>query len=275
MRMRWWTLTLIGLLAYGCSKGDQPAPAIQAPPPAVQPASPGVTHRLFATDVPTDSLALSIAIETLGGVSTVLIPRGTKLPASISQTFSTAGDDQPSVEVHVLQGERPMVADNRSLGRFQLLGIPPAARGVPRIQVTFEIDGSGLLTVRALDLATQRAQSIRIDGAIGSTLDKAAVDKVLREAEAARVTDLQRIEWSVARNKLEALLYSTRKLLVEVGTKLSAARREQTEQALTRADAVFVASASPGDSAVISNVTEALQKAVFAASEELYGNANP
>jgi molecular chaperone DnaK len=268
-------LALVLLALVGCEKAGTPPD--RAPVPVSEPiksSEDGVRQKLFAADVPTDALPLSIAIETIGGVSTILIPRGTKLPTSLTETFSTGADDQQSVEVHILQGERPMVKDNRSLGRFQLTGIPQAPRGVPQIEVTFEIDASGVLSVRARDRATNARKEIRIEGGLtGALVDKATLDKVLADADAARADDARRSAWSAARIELDSLVYSTRKLLADPNLKPSAAARKTVEQALSRADAAYVASSSPGDPALVLKAKDVLQKAVVAMTEELYQNA--
>lgn len=158
----------------------------------------------------------------------------------------------------------------RSLGKFQLFGIPPAARGVPQIQVTFAIDASGVMTVSALDLASKATKAITIEGALGRALDKAAVDKVLRDTDAAKSEDEQRRAWSAARVQLDTLLYSTRALLSSSGAQLTPASRKRAEEAVTRADAVYAASTTRGDPAPILAAHAALQKTVFAVTEELY-----
>lgn len=261
----------------GCEKAGEPPPIEVPPAPRIEtPAPPpieGVRRALFSSDVATDALPLSIAIETIGGVSSVLIPRGTRLPTSITETFSTATDNQTSVEIHVLQGERPLARDNRTLGKFQLTGIPPAARAVPQIQVTFAIDAKGALSVSARDLATDANRAIRIEGTLPGPLDKAAVDRALQDAAAARAEGDRHRRWSEARIQLDSLVYSTRKLLADTGAKLSPSSRRAVEQALTRAEMVHAASATPGDPMPVLTETQLLQKAVFAMTEELYRTA--
>src|SRR5687768_8271878 len=166
-----------------------------------------------------DVTPLSLAIETLGGVATVLIPRNTTIPTRKSETFSTAADNQTSVEVHVTQGERPMAKDNKTLGKFQLTGIPSAPRGVPQIEVTFDIDANGILHVTAKDKATGAERQIRIEASGGLT--EAEIKKAVAEAEAHEAEDKARKEAIEARNQLDNLLYGTRKLVTENGAKLS------------------------------------------------------
>ncbi|GBD07237.1 Chaperone protein dnaK2 [bacterium HR21] len=176
-----------------------------------------------------DVTPLSLGVETLGGVMTVLIPANTTIPTRKTEVFTTATDNQTSVEIHVLQGERPLAKDNRSLGRFHLDGIPPAPRGVPQIEVTFDIDANGILTVTARDRATGKEQSIRITGA--STLSKEEIERMKREAQEHAEEDRRRREEIELRNQADALLYSTEKQLRELGEKLSTADRARIEQA--------------------------------------------
>jgi molecular chaperone DnaK len=152
-----------------------------------------------------DVTPLSLGIETLGGVTTVLIPRNTTIPTKKSEIFSTATDNQTSVEVHVLQGERSMAKDNRTLGRFHLSGLPPAMRGVPQIEVTFDIDANGIVNVMATDKATGKEQKITISGASG--LNKSEVERMVKEAEASAAEDARKREEVDARNKAEAEAY--------------------------------------------------------------------
>src|SRR5687768_16731907 len=166
-----------------------------------------------------DVTPLSLSIETLGGVATVQIPRNTTIPTRKSETFSTAADNQTTVEVHVTQGERPMAKDNKTLGRFQLTGIPPAPRGMPQIEVTFDIDANGILNVSAKDKATGVERNITITASGGLT--EAEIKKAVAEAEAHEAEDKARKEAIEARNQLDNLLYGTRKLVTENGAKLS------------------------------------------------------
>lgn len=166
-----------------------------------------------------DVTPLSLGIETLGGVNTVLIPKNTTIPTAKTQVFSTAADSQPSVEIHVVQGERPLAADNKTLGRFILDGIPPAPRGVPQIEVTFDIDANGILTVSAKDKATGKSQSIRIEGSTG--ISKEEVERMKREAELHAQEDQRKRELIEAKNTADAVVYSAEKALREAGDKIS------------------------------------------------------
>jgi molecular chaperone DnaK len=180
-----------------------------------------------------DVTPLSLGIETLGGVSTVLIPRNTTIPARKSEIFSTATDSQTTVDVHVLQGERPLAKDNRTLGRFQLAGIPPAPRGVPQIEVAFDIDANGILNVSAKDTASGKQQQITITASSGLT--KQDVERMVREAEANANEDARRKQEIELRNQTDSLVYSTERALAEHGAKLSQADRATIEQALSDA----------------------------------------
>jgi molecular chaperone DnaK len=233
----------------------------------------GVSQKLFADDVAAGTLPLSISIETIGGIATVIIPRGTKLPTSRTEVFSTALDDQNRVEVHLLQGERPLVTQNRTLGKFQLFGIPPAPRGVPQIEVTFTVDKDGVLAVSARDKATDRVQAIQIDGLAGATLDKAAVDQILAEAQAAQAQDAQASALANARNDLETLIYADKNLLKDVGHKLSAKTRTRFERELKGAEQVLKTATRLGDLKLVLAVKDSLGKAGHDAAAELYANA--
>ncbi|MGB9743497.1 MAG: molecular chaperone DnaK [Minisyncoccia bacterium] len=177
-----------------------------------------------------DVTPLSLGIETLGGVNTILIPKNTTIPTSKSQIFSTAADNQTSVEIHVLQGERPMAQDNKSLGRFILDGIPPAPRGIPQIEVQFDIDANGILNVTAKDKATGRSQSIRIEGSTG--LSKEEVERLKKEAELHAAEDKKKQELIEARNLAENLIYTTEKVLKESGDKISTNLKKEVEDKL-------------------------------------------
>jgi molecular chaperone DnaK len=180
-----------------------------------------------------DVTPLSLGIETLGGVMTVLIPRNTTIPTRKSEIFSTATDNQTSVEVHVLQGERPLAKDNRTLGRFHLVGIPPAPRGLPQIEVTFDLDANGILNVSARDQASGKQQQITITASSG--LNKDEVERMVREAEAHASEDARRRQEIELRNQTDALVYSTERSLAEHGPKLSGSERAAVEQALNDA----------------------------------------
>jgi len=175
-----------------------------------------------------DVTPLSLGIETLGGVSTVLIPKNTTVPTAKTQVFSTAADNQTSVEIHVLQGERPMAQDNKSLGRFMLDGIPPSPRGVPQIEVTFDIDANGILNVTAKDKATAKSQSIRIEGSTGIT--KEEVERMKKEAEMHSAEDKKKQELIEAKNTADNLVYTTEKTLKESGDKVSAEIKKEIEE---------------------------------------------
>jgi len=175
-----------------------------------------------------DVLPLSLGIETLGGVNTVMIQKNTTIPTSKTQVFSTAADNQPAVEVNVLQGERPMVSDNRSLGKFVLDGIPPAPRGIPQVEVAFDVDANGIVTVTAKDKATNKAQSIKIEGSIG--LSKKEVEKMKKEAEMYAAEDQKKRDLIEVRNAADNLVYVTEKTLRESGDKVQADVKKQIEE---------------------------------------------
>jgi len=180
-----------------------------------------------------DVTPLSLGVETLGGATTVLIPRNTTIPTQKSEMFSTAADNQPAVDIHVLQGERPLSRDNRTLGRFQLTGLTPAPRGVPQIDVTFDIDANGILNVSARDKATNKQQQITITASSG--LNKSEVDRMVREAESNAADDARRRQEIELRNEADGLMYTTERALNEHGPRLSEAERHDVEQALSEA----------------------------------------
>jgi molecular chaperone DnaK len=186
-----------------------------------------------------DVTPLSLGVETQGGVTTVLIPRNTTIPTRKTETFTTAADGQPGVEVHVLQGERSLARDNRTLGRFQLTGIPPAPRGVPQIEVGFDIDANGILNVSARDTATGTQQQITITASSG--LSKEEVERKVKEAEANAAEDARRKQEIEQRNQTDALVYQTQRTLSEQGAALSAGERREVEQALEEARAALQA----------------------------------
>jgi len=180
-----------------------------------------------------DVTPLTLSIETLGGVATQMIPRNTTIPTRKTETFSTAADSQTSVEVHVMQGERPMAKDNRTLGKFHLTGIPPAPRGVPQIEVTFDIDANGILNVTAKDMATGKDQKITITSSSG--LSKEEVDRMAKDADSHSEEDKKRREEIEARNQLDSMVYSVEKMLREHGDKISGSERGDVENALADA----------------------------------------
>jgi molecular chaperone DnaK len=180
-----------------------------------------------------DVTPLSLGIETLGGVTTVLIPRNTTIPTKKSEVFTTAADNQTSVEVHVLQGERQMARDNRTLGKFHLIGIPPAPRGMPQVEVTFDIDANGILNVAAQDKATGKQQNITITASSGLTKDE--IERMVKDAEANAGEDAKRKQEIEIRNQTDSLVYSTERSLAEHGAKLGEADRKALDEALAEA----------------------------------------
>ena len=211
-----------------------------------------------------DVTPLSLGIETMGGVMTRLIESNTTIPSKKSETFSTAADNQPSVEIHVLQGERPMAKDNRSIGRFHLDGIPPSPRGVPQIEVTFDIDANGILSVSAKDKGTGKEQNIRIEASSG--LSEEEIEKMRQEAQANADSDKAAKEQVEKMNQADSLIFQTESQLKEYGDKLSAANKTAVEGALTKLKESHAAK----DVAGIDSGLEALNAAWQAASQEIY-----
>ncbi|HEY9116473.1 MAG TPA: Hsp70 family protein, partial [Roseivirga sp.] len=211
-----------------------------------------------------DVTPLSLGIETMGGVFTKLIESNTTIPAKKSEVFSTAADNQPSVEIHVLQGERPMAKDNRTIGRFHLSDIPPAPRGVPQIEVTFDIDANGIMNVSAKDKGTGKEQKIRIEASSGLTDEE--IQKMKQEAEANADADKKEKERVEKLNTADSLVFQTEKQLKEYGDKLSDANKKPIEEALAHLKEVH----QKQDLDAIDPAIEALNKAWEGAAQEMY-----
>src|SRR5258708_7398926 len=216
-----------------------------------------------------DVTPLTLAIETLGGVATPMIPRNTTIPTRKTETFSTAADSQTSVEVHVLQGERPLSRDNRTLGKFHLTGIPPAPRGVPQVEVTFDIDANGILNVAAKDRATGKDQKITITSSSG--LSKEEVDRMAKEADAHAAEDKAKREEIEARNQLDGLVYNIEKMLKENGDKISGDDRTNVESALADAKKALEGT----DATAMNAARERLTQASHKLAEAMYKTAQP
>jgi molecular chaperone DnaK len=214
-----------------------------------------------------DVTPLSLGIETLGGVMTRLIERNTTIPARQSQVFSTAEDNQPAVTVHVLQGEREMAADNKTLGRFELTGIPPSPRGTPQIEVSFDIDANGIVSVAAKDMATGKEQSIRITASSG--LDPAEIDRLVKEAEMNADADRRKKGLVEARNEADALVYTTGQSLAELGDKIDAGSRQQVEAAIASLKQAMAGE----DTAEIRRLADELKHIAHRLAESVYSTA--
>ncbi|MBX3015024.1 MAG: molecular chaperone DnaK [Caldilineaceae bacterium] len=214
-----------------------------------------------------DVTPLSLGLETLGGVMTALIPRNTTIPTKKTEVFSTAADNQTAVDIHVLQGERPMARDNKTLGNFRLDGIPAAPRGVPQVEVTFDIDANGILNVNAKDKATSKEQSIKITAS--TNLSKDEVDRLVQEAKSNEGQDRQRRDLVEARNTADNLIYVTEKSLSELGDKVPATERGQIEQTIEE----LKAAKDGEDIARIRTLTEQLQQASHALTQQVYQQA--
>jgi molecular chaperone DnaK len=216
-----------------------------------------------------DVTPLSLSIETYGGVATTMIPRNTTIPTRKSENFSTAADNQTSVEIHVLQGERPMAAQNRTLGKFHLSGLPMAPRGVPQIEVTFDIDANGILNVTAKDVATGKDQKIAITSSSG--LSKEEVERMAKEAEAHSAEDKQKREEVETRNQLDGMVYQVEKMLKENGDKISGGERGEVENALGDAKKAL----ESGDHKSMQTARDRLQTASHKLAEAMYKATSP
>ena len=214
-----------------------------------------------------DVTPLSLGIETLGGVCTVLIPRNTTIPTSKSQVFSTAADNQPAVDIHILQGERSMAADNKTLGNFQLTNIPPAPRGIPQIEVTFDIDANGIVNVKAKDLGTNKEQSITITSS--TNLSDEDIDKMVKEAEANREADEKRKNEADTKNEAEQMIFATEKALKDLGDKVDEKDKEKAEGQIKDLKEAL----EKDDIDDIKSKTEALNETAMALATKVYEEA--
>ena len=214
-----------------------------------------------------DVTPLSLGIETLGGVMTVLIPRNTTIPTSKSEVFSTAADNQPAVDIHVLQGERSMASDNKTLGRFQLADIPPAPRGVPQIEVTFDIDANGIVNVTAKDLGTNKEQKITITS--NTTLSDDEIDRMMKEAEANKEADKKKKEEADLRNDAEQMIFQSEKALKDLGDKVDAKEKEEVESIVKELKEAL----DKNDMDKVKTIKEQLQEKAMNLSAKVYEQA--
>jgi molecular chaperone DnaK len=214
-----------------------------------------------------DVTPLSLSVETLGGIATPIIPRNTTIPTKKSQIFSTAADGQTAVEIHVLQGERKMAADNKSLGKFHLMGLPPAPRGMPQIEVTFDIDANGLLNVEAKDKGTGKSQQISITGS--SQLNDKDIDRMVKDAEKFATEDGKRQKNIEIKNNAENLVYQAEKLFKENADKINAKEKEKAEKIVARLKEAL----SKDDIGVIEKIFEELQQQLQKVGASIYGQS--
>ena len=212
-----------------------------------------------------DVTPLSLGVETLGGITTKITPRNTIIPTKKSETFSTAVDNQPNVEIHVLQGERELAKDNKSLGTFRLDGIAPAPRGVPQIEVTFDIDANGILSVTAKDKATNKQQSITITGA--STLPKEDVERMVNEAEANATADKEKSAQIETKNQADSTCYQTKKQIEELGENIESSEKEKVESLVTRLETAI----QSDDTNVMKSLIEEINQVMMAIGQSAYG----
>ncbi len=220
-----------------------------------------------------DVTPLTLGIETLGGVMTAMIPRNTTIPTKKTETYSTAADSQPSVELVIAQGERPMARDNKLIGRFHLDGLPPAPRGIPQIEVTFDIDANGILNVHAKDKGTNKEQKITITASSG--LSEAEIQRMVKEAESNETADKARREAVESRNQLDSLVFQMEKMLSENKDKVEEAARLEVEEGIKAAKKVLEENKEVADAAPFKTAFESLQKASYKMAEQMYKSAAP